>query len=69
MKQQLIIASAALTVLTGCWGPSTKWDEAKQRASCESAYPGEPDKAKDCYNTAKLIFDRETAKTMEGAKR
>jgi hypothetical protein len=64
MKQQLIIASAALTVLT-----STKWDEAKQRASCESAYPGEPDKAKDCYNTAKLIFDRETAKTMEGAKR
>ena len=60
--KKLIIASVALTCLTGCWWSSTGWDDAKERTACESANPGDPDKARACYETAKVAYDRDLVK-------
>jgi hypothetical protein len=47
-----------LVVLAAALGGCSRWDDAKERAACENAYPSDKAKADECYNANKLAYDK-----------
>jgi hypothetical protein len=54
MRKIRILAFVFLA-LAGC----SRWDEAKERADCEKARPGDQPAVDECLKAAKLAYDQE----------